>query len=130
MNVLVLGGGGFIGGHMAMYHKNLGHYVRVVDIKRHEFFAEDAICDDFILGDLQDPSVVNKAMLSPNQIYLGHWDGSFDCVYQFAADMGGAGYVFSGEHDADIVHNSALINLNVAKAAVAHAVKKLFFSKI
>lgn len=128
MNVLVLGGGGFIGGHMAKYHKDLGHYVRVVDIKNHEYFKHKDICDDFIKGDLRDPYFVNKVMFSPDQLYVGNWDGSFDRVYQFAADMGGAGYVFSGLHDADIVHNSALINLNVAKAAVDHAVKKLFFS--
>lgn len=126
MNVLVLGGGGFIGGHMAKHHKDLGNWVRVVDIKRHEYFNEGDICDDFILGDLRDLDVVNRSMWSPDQKTLN--DGGFDLVYQFAADMGGAGYVFTGTHDADIVHNSAMINLNVAKAAVEYGVKKLFFS--
>jgi len=128
MNVLVLGGGGFIGGHLAKYHKKRGNFVRIVDIKHHEYFNEGDICDEFIIGDLRDPNIVNEVMQSPIQKRTGRASDSFDGCYALAARMGGAGYVFSGEHDADIVHDSALINLNVAEAAVNHNVKKLFFS--
>ena len=98
---LVLGAGGFIGGHLCKRLKQDGHFVHGVDLKINEF--ADCAADEFTLGDLRDAgfvrSVVNK---------------SFDEIYHLAADMGGAGYVFSGLHDADIMHNSALINLNVA----------------
>lgn len=114
---LVLGGGGFIGSHMVKRLKNEGYWVRAVDLKRPEFSESRA--DEFIVGDLRDPSVVERVIrLSPEQ---GHSDGStganslgsFDEIYQFAADMGGAGYIFTGENDANVMHNSATINLNV-----------------
>ena len=108
--VLVLGGGGFIGGH-------LGNYVRVVDIKNHDYFDEKDFCDEFILGDLRDPKVVSESI-----------DEGMDEVYQLAADMGGAGYIFTGENDANVMHNSALINLNVVHECTKKNVKKVFYS--
>jgi len=131
--VLILGGGGFIGGHLGKKLKEEGCWVRIVDIKEHEYFDHDEICDDFVVGDLRDPGLVSVVMLSPDQnttlgISNEEIKGQFDEVYQLAADMGGAGYVFTGEHDADIMHNSALINLNVAKETVLKGVKKLFYS--
>lgn len=118
--ILILGGGGFIGGHIGKYCKEHGDFVRIVDIKeRHEYFDHDIICDEYISGDLRNPDVVKKVMYVPE---------FFDEVYQLAADMGGAGYIFTGEHDADVMHNSALINLNVVYEAVISKVKKLFYS--
>ena len=116
-SALVLGAGGFIGSHMVNRLKTEGYWVVAVDLKHPEFSTTKA--DDFIIGDLRDPAVVESAMK--------HADG-FDEVYQFAADMGGALFVFTGENDADIMHNSALINLNVAKYAVETNVKKVFYS--
>ena len=127
-NILILGGGGFIGGHLGKKLKAQGHWVRIVDIKDHEYLDFGEICNDFILDDLRNPSVVSQAMLGPNQTSLEDKVNSFDEVYQLAADMGGAGYIFTGEHDAIVMHNSGLINLNVAKAAVDFKVKKLFYS--
>jgi nucleoside-diphosphate-sugar epimerase len=126
--VLVLGGGGFIGGHLAKRLKAEGCYVRVADIKNHEYFDHSEICDDFRLGDLQDPSFVSRMMYAPDQLSIEDKENSFDEVYQLAADMGGAGYIFTGENDANVMHNSALINLNVAKYASKASVKKLFYS--
>ena len=126
--ILILGGGGFIGGHLAKHFKSNGHWVRIVDIKKHEYFNHDEICDEFIVGDLTDPMLVSRIMFAPNQVSCDNKEKSFDEVYQLAADMGGAGYIFTGEHDADVMHNSALINLNVAKEAVLKSVKKLFYS--
>lgn len=126
--ILILGGGGFIGGHLAKRLKSEGHWVRIVDLKTHEYFDHNEICDEFIVGDLRDPILVSKIMFAPNQVSLDDKINSFDEVYQLAADMGGAGYIFTGEHDADVMHNSALINLNVAKEAVQKRVKKLFYS--
>ena len=117
--VLVLGGGGFIGGHIAKRLKEDGNFVRVVDIKRHEYFSEDEMCNEFILGDLRDPKFVSKVMFHKN---------GFDEVYQLAADMGGAGYIFTGNNDANVMHNSALINLNVAYEATLKKVKRVFYS--
>jgi nucleoside-diphosphate-sugar epimerase len=97
---LVCGGGGFIGHHLARKLKSLGYWVRSVDLKYPEFSPKDEV-DDFVIGDLRDPEVWQKIL-----------DREFDEVYQLAADMGGAGFVFTGENDADIMHNSALINLN------------------
>ncbi|GIW65717.1 MAG: NAD-dependent dehydratase [Candidatus Parcubacteria bacterium] len=97
---LVCGGGGFIGHHLARRLKNEGYWVRSVDLKYPEYSAKDEV-DDFVIGDLRDPNVWVKIL-----------DRDFDEVYQLAADMGGAGFVFTGENDADIMHNSALINLN------------------
>ena len=125
---LVLGGGGFIGGHLAKRLKSMGYYVRVVDVKRHEYFSEPEFCDHFILGDLKDTSIVSKAMYAPKQNGVSDKQNAFDEVYQLAADMGGAGYIFSGENDANVMHNSAMINLNVALYASKFGVKKLFYS--
>ena len=113
--ILVCGAGGFIGGHLVKRLKEEGSYVRGVDIKTHEYVKSPA--DDFIIGDLRDPRLVEKVIDKP-----------FDEVYQLAADMGGAGFVFSGENDADIMHNSAMINLNVVEASVKAKVKKIFYS--
>ena len=128
MNILVLGAGGFIGGHLAKRLKEEGNWVRAVDIKRHEYFKEEEFCDEFIQGDLRDPLFVSNIMFSPKQTTLKNTINPFDEVYQLAADMGGAGYVFTGDNDADIIHNSALININVAKEAVLKGVKRLFYS--
>jgi GDP-D-mannose 3', 5'-epimerase len=126
--VLILGGGGFIGGHLAKKLKSEGNFVRIVDIKKHEYFDEREICDEFFQFDLRDPKAVSRSLWSPSQSSETDFENSFDEVYQLAADMGGAGYIFTGEHDADIMHNSALINLNVAKEAVKKNVKKIFYS--
>ena len=126
--ILILGGGGFIGGHLAKRLKLEGHWVRIVDLKEHEYFDKEEISDEFIVGDLRDPMLVSRVMFAPNQISLDDKINSFDEVYQLAADMGGAGYIFIGEHDADVMHNSALINLNVAKEATLMSVKKVFYS--
>ena len=125
---LVLGGGGFIGGHLAKRLKDQGYWVRVVDIKSHEYFQESEICDEFIVGDLRDPLLVSRVMFAPDQGYESNREKSFDEVYQLAADMGGAGYIFTGDNDANVMHNSALINLNVVHEAVKKSVKKIFYS--
>lgn len=101
---LVLGSGGFIGGHMVNRLLSEGYWVRGVDIKDHPY---NSFPNDFILGDLTNPNVVSRALNMKNFI--------FDEIYQFAADMGGAGYIFTGEHDADVMYNSSMINLNVLK---------------
>lgn len=105
---LVLGAGGFIGSHMVRRLKREGYWVRGVDLKEPEFSPTQA--DEFLLWDLRDSSLVKKCLIldSPNQ--------AFNEIYQFAADMGGAGFVFTGENDADIMHNSVTINLNVLDA--------------
>ena len=115
--ILVCGAGGFIGGAMVKRLKEEGHWVRGVDLKYHEFFDITKIADEFLIGDLRDPAVCNLVL-----------DESIDEVYQFAADMGGAGFVFTGEHDADIMHNSAMINLNLADQCVKKKTKKIFYS--
>jgi len=112
--VLVAGAGGFIGGHLVKRLKREGHWVRGVDIKRHEFAASPA--DEFVLGDLRDPALVARTV------------SGIDEVYQLAADMGGAGYLFLGEHDADVMHNSALINLNVLDLGRKAGVARFFYS--
>ena len=112
---LVCGAGGFIGGHLVRQLKKEGYWVRGVDIKYHEYTKSKA--DEFIIGDLRDPRLVEKVVEQP-----------FDEVYQLAADMGGAGFVFSGENDADIMHNSAMINLNMVETSVKAGVKKIFYS--
>lgn len=125
---LVLGGGGFIGGHLARKLKKEGYWVRVVDIKPHEYFVEDEICDEFVIGDLRDPALVSRVMFAPNQSYESNKEKAFDEVYQLAADMGGAGYIFTGDNDANVMHNSGLINLNVVYEAVKKSVKRVFYS--
>ena len=115
--VIVLGGGGFIGGHLGKRLKSEGCYVRIADIKNHEYFNHEEICNEFILADLRDPKAV--------ELVIGE---GFDEVYQLAADMGGAGYIFTGENDANVMHNSALINLNVVHECVNKKIKKVFYS--
>ncbi len=112
---LVLGAGGFIGGHLANKLKKEGFWVRGVDLKHNEY--QGLLVDDFVIGDLRDPKIVERVI-----------DRPFDEVYQLAADMGGAGYLFTGDHDADVLHNSAAININVSRQAVLAGVKKLFYS--
>lgn len=125
---LVLGGGGFIGGHLAKRLKSEGFFVRIVDIKnQHEFWPHHQICDEYISGDLRDPNLVSNIFTSPIQTSLD-FENSFDEVYQLAADMGGAGYIFTGENDANVMHNSALINLNVVYEAAKQKVKRIFYS--
>ena len=124
---LVLGGGGFIGGHLAKRLKDEGFYVRVVDIKpKHEYWDHAVMCDEYVAGDLRNPLVVSTVMLAPGQ--GSESNPGFDEVYQLAADMGGAGYIFTGEHDADVMHNSAMINLNVAYEAAKKNVQRIFYS--
>jgi GDP-D-mannose 3',5'-epimerase len=123
---LVCGAGGFIGSHLVTRLKKEGYYVVGVDLKKPDFTESDA--DEFLLYDLRDPMKVSLCMFAPHQSRQGNDPNSFDEVYQLAADMGGAGFVFTGEHDADIIHNSALINLNVAYYAAWFGVKKLFYS--
>jgi GDP-D-mannose 3',5'-epimerase len=126
---LVLGGGGFIGGHLAKRLKDEGFWVRIVDIKeKHEYWNHEDICHEYISGDLRDPKLVSRVMMAPNQTSESDNVNSFDEVYQLAADMGGAGYIFTGENDANVMHNSALINLNVTHEAAKKSVKRVFYS--
>jgi nucleoside-diphosphate-sugar epimerase len=126
---LVLGGGGFIGGHLAKHLKEEGFWVRIVDIKeKHEYWNHNDICHEYIQGDLRDPMLVNKVMFAPNQESETDKINSFDEVYQLAADMGGAGYIFTGDNDANVMHNSALINLNVVYEAAKKSIKRIFYS--
>lgn len=111
---LVCGAGGFIGGHLVKRLKAEGCWVRGVDLKMHEYSATRA--DEFLTADLRDPAVCAAAV-----------DG-IDEIYQLAADMGGAGFVFSGDNDAAIMHNSALINLNIAEAARRRQTGRIFYS--
>jgi nucleoside-diphosphate-sugar epimerase len=123
---LVLGAGGFIGNHLVTKLKSEGYWVRGVDLKLPEFSSSKA--DEFIVGDLRNPSLVSKVMYSLHQTSEQDNINSFDEVYQLAADMGGAGYIFTGENDANVMHNSALINLNVVHEAVKKSIKKIFYS--
>jgi len=126
---LVLGGGGFIGGHLAKRLKEEGFWVRIVDIKeKHEYWNHKDICHEYVCGDLRDPKLVSKVMFSPNQTFKDDKINSFDEVYQLAADMGGAGYIFTGENDANVMHSSALINLNIVNEATKKSVKRIFYS--
>jgi nucleoside-diphosphate-sugar epimerase len=136
---LVLGGGGFIGGHLAKRLKEEGYWVRIVDIKQqHEYWDHNDICNEYICGDLRDPKLVESIFRlefikgHPTQYsYLKQPFTDiipFDEVYQLAADMGGAGYIFTGENDANVMHNSALINLNVTNEAVKTQSKRIFYS--
>lgn len=122
---LVLSGGGFIGGHLANRLKNEGFWVRVVDIKEaHEFWDHNDMCHEYISADLRDPVLV-KEVMSVSEKGVTH---PFDEVYQLAADMGGAGYIFTGDNDANVMHNSAMINLNVAFEASRQHAKRVFYS--
>ena len=114
---LVCGAGGFIGSHMVRRLKKEGYWVRGVDLKYPEFSETEA--DEFIIGDLTDDALT-----------LSVCNRSFDEIYQFAADMGGAGYLFTGENDANIMHNSVQINLNILRAASITSIDttKIFYS--
>ena len=115
--ILVCGAGGFIGGAMVKRLKEEGYWIRGVDLKYHDFFDIAKYANEFLIGDLRDPKVCDLIV-----------DESIDEIYQFAADMGGAGYIFTGEHDADVMHNSATINLNIAEQCIKKKVKKIFYS--
>ena len=132
--ILVCGAGGFIGAHLVKRLKKEGHWVRGVDLKYPPYAPTQA--DEFIIGDLRDQDVVQDVMIAPNQdlkmqkgleVIIDKSKG-FDEVYQLAADMGGAGFVFSGENDADLMHNSAIINLNICEWAIKYGIKKIFYS--
>ena len=112
---LVFGAGGFIGHHLVRRLKSDGYWVRGVDLKFPRFSETEA--DDFVMGDLRQQNFVGQVV-----------DQRFDEVYQLAADMGGAGYIFTGDHDADVMHNSAAINLNVLDACYRRTVRRIFYS--
>ncbi len=112
---LVCGAGGFIGGHLVKQLKSEGFWVRGVDLKFHEY--SETVADDFVVGDLRDQDFCKSVI-----------DRKFDEVYQLAADMGGAGFVFTGENDADIMHNSAIVNLNVLDTCHKRNIKNIFYS--
>jgi nucleoside-diphosphate-sugar epimerase len=112
---LVCGAGGFIGGHLVKRLKSEGYWVRGVDIKRPDF--GESAADDFVLADLREDATWLKIL-----------DRAFDEVYQLAADMGGAGYIFSGNHDVEVMHNSASINLNALNYGYKANIKKIFYS--
>ena len=111
---LVCGAGGFIGGHLVNRLKSEGYWVRGVDLKEPEFGNNTA--DEFLIGDLRNPVIAKQMVEGMNE------------VYQLAADMGGAGYIFTGDNDAHVMHNSALCNLNVLDASLHAGVKKIFYS--
>jgi len=135
---LVLGAGGFIGNHMVNRLKREGYWVRGVDLKHPEFGKSNA--DHFVIRDLRNQKDMEELIgyagcnRNPYEIFAMQFDKPFDEVYQFAADMGGAGYIFTGEHDADVMHNSATINLNLLDAVQKHNHKhrvnktKIFYS--
>lgn len=112
---LVCGAGGFIGGHLVTRLKKEGYWVRGVDLKENEY--DNCPSDEFVVGDLRDPQVVAKVVTS-----------NLDEIYQLAADMGGAGFISTGINDAAIMHNSALINLNVLEEARIKGIKKIFYT--
>ncbi len=112
---LVCGAGGFIGSHLVKRLRREGFWVRGVDLKYPEYNQTEA--DDFIIGDLRDLNLCKYST-----------DMKFDEVYQLAADMGGAGYIFTGKHDADVMHNSATINLNMLDVCNKRNINKIFYS--
>ena len=113
--VVVCGAGGFIGSHLVKKLKAEGYWVRGADLKFPEF--DHTAADDFVVGDLRDVTVCERV-----------FDAPFDEVYQLAADMGGAGFVFTGENDAEIMHNSATINLNVLEVCRKRNIRNIFYS--
>lgn len=115
--IIILGGGGFIGGHLGKRLKSQGHWVRICDLKRNPYFFQNEICDEFIIGDLTDPKTCSLVI-----------ENDIDEIYQLAADMGGASYIFTGENDANLMYNSSLINLNVLSESQSKKVKKIFYS--
>ena len=118
---LVLGAGGFIGSHMVTFLKENNYWVKGADLKNPSFSNSDA--DKFLTGDLKNKHFCEELFLDDNNKLI-----IYDEIYQFAADMGGAGYVHSGNNDADIVHNSTLINLNIVDLALKNKAKKIFYS--
>lgn len=112
---LVLGGGGFIGSHLVKRLKSEGYTVRAVDLKHPEFSTSPA--DEFIVGDLRDPMLCAQVVTE-----------DIDEIYQLAADMGGAGYLFTGENDFNVMHNSGLINLNICNEAIKKNIARVFYS--
>jgi GDP-D-mannose 3', 5'-epimerase len=112
---LVCGAGGFIGSHLVKKLKAEGFWVRGVDLKFPGF--SKTVADEFIIGDLSNQEFCKTVL-----------DREFDEVYQLAADMGGAGYIFTGDHDADVMHNSATINLNMLHFGEKAKIKKIFYS--
>jgi GDP-D-mannose 3', 5'-epimerase len=114
-SALILGAGGFIGSHLVRRLKSEGFWVRAADLKKPEF--TETVADEFIIGDLRDTQFCRAII-----------DRSFDETYQLAADMGGAGYIFTGENDADVMHNSAMINLNVLDALKDTPSRRIFYS--
>jgi nucleoside-diphosphate-sugar epimerase len=112
---LVCGAGGFIGSHLVKRLKAEGYWVKGVDLKYPDF--SKTVADEFVVGDLRDQQVVNAVV-----------DRAYDDVYQLAADMGGAGYIFTGEHDANVMHNSATINLNIIERCRIMKAGKIFYS--
>jgi GDP-D-mannose 3',5'-epimerase len=112
---LVCGAGGFIGGHLVNRLKDEGYWVKGVDLKENEYGNDRA--DEFVVGDLRDYRICKSL-----------FERKIDEVYQLAADMGGAGYIFTGEHDAEVMHNSATINLNMVEASRLNNVEKIFYS--
>jgi len=114
-SALICGAGGFIGSHLVEELKAQGYWIRGTDLKRPEFSESPA--DDFVLCDLRNEQQV-----------LGLFDRHFDEVYQLAADMGGAGFVFTGENDADIMYNSVMINLNVLNAVRSKGAGRVFYA--
>ncbi len=112
---IIFGAGGFIGNHLVKRLKQNGYWVRGVDLEYPEHSSSTA--DDFIIGDLRSVEIVENAI-----------DENTDEVYQLAADMGGAGYIFTGEHDADVMHNSATINLNMLSEGIKAGTKRFFYS--
>ena len=111
---LVCGAGGFIGSHLVRHLKQDGIWVRGADLKYPEFSVSPA--DEFVIADLRDPRAMDEVV------------AGMDCVYQLAADMGGAGYIFTGEHDAAVMHNSATINLNALESIRKAGVRRVFYS--
>lgn len=114
-SALVCGAGGFIGSHLVKALKDQGFWVRGIDLKLPDY--SETVADDFIIADLRDATDCRRLI-----------DRPFDEVYQLAADMGGAGYIFTGANDADIMHNSASINLNVLDACRRRNIKRIFYS--
>lgn len=127
------GGSGFIGHHMARRLKQEGYWVRVVDIKEYEYGDWSDFCDEFILGDLRDPRIVESTLRLNKELEYSFLPKpfeeltQFDEVYSFACQMGGAGYVFTGENDADILHDSTLININMLNALSRQKFKGIVF---
>jgi GDP-D-mannose 3', 5'-epimerase len=113
--VLVCGAGGFIGTHLVTSLKKQGFYVVGADLKYPKFSQTDA--DEFFIADLRNKNDVAKVL-----------SNDIKTIYQLAADMGGAGYIFTGKNDADIMHNSGLINLNVVDEMIKKGINEIFYT--